>query len=149
MTESADARGLAADRRAGAMAIVRRYVLLSAGAGLITIPIVDVSALAAVHIALIKEITEYYGAEFSEHTAGSILIAIGASLIPGSIGSSVGRRVLRALPFVTHGIGLAGMSAFSALVSYGLGTIVVRHFEASGTLLDFDIDHLHRAFRRT
>ena len=111
-------------------------------------PVLDVWVLAGVHIALIKAIVEYYGAEFSDHAARNILIAIGASLIPGSFGSVLGRRVLRALPFVTPAMGLVSTSAFSAFVSYGLGTIFVEHFETGGTLQDFNVERLHRTFSR-
>jgi uncharacterized protein (DUF697 family) len=125
------------------MKIVRRYVLISAGAGLITLPIIDVSALAAVHVALIKELTEHYSHEFSEHVARNILIAIGASLLPGSIGSILGRKLLRALPFIDPVTALAAMSGFSACVSYSLGRIFIEHFEKGGTLENFDVEHLH------
>ena len=107
----------------------------------------DVAALGALHVALIREITEYFGAEFSEHAARNIVIAIAAGLIPGSIGSAIGRKVLQALPFMTHGLGLATMSAFSAGVSYGLGVLFIRHFEAGGTLDSFNVEDLHRLFR--
>jgi uncharacterized protein (DUF697 family) len=142
--DRADRSASTGDRRAGAMKIVHRYVLISAGAGLITVPIVDVSALAGVHIALIKELSEFYGHEFSEHAARNILIAIGASLVPGSIGSFLGRKVLHALPLVTPVLGLATMAGFSAFVSYSLGRIFVEHFEAGGTLHNFDVEHLHQ-----
>ena len=126
------------------MTIVRRYVAVSAVAGLITVPVVDVAALGGVHVALIKDLTEYYGAEFSEHTARNILIALAAGLVPGAAGSVLGRKLLRALPFITHGAGLLTMSAFSAGVSYGLGHVFIRHFEGGGTLDSFDPKHLHR-----
>ena len=130
------------------MTIVHRFVLISAGAGLITLPIVDVSVLAGVHIALIKELSEYYGNEFSEHAARNILIAIGASLVPGSIGSVLGRRLLGALPFVTPVFALASMAGFSAFVSYSLGRIFLEHFEAGGTLRNFDVAHLHQVIAK-
>jgi uncharacterized protein (DUF697 family) len=130
--------------RAGARRIVHRYVGVSAVAGLITVPALDVVALGGVHVALIKELTDYYGAEFSEHTARNILIAITAGLVPGAIGSSVGRKALSVLPFVTHGAGLLVMSAFSAGVSYALGNVFIRHFEAGGTLDSFNPQNLHR-----
>jgi uncharacterized protein (DUF697 family) len=130
-------------RRTGAMAIVHRFVLISAGAGLITVPVVDVSVLAVVHVALIKELSQYYGIEFSEHAARNILIGIGASLVPGSIGSALGRRVLAAVPFVTPVLALASMAGFSAFVSYSLGRIFTEHFEAGGTLSTFDVARLH------
>jgi uncharacterized protein (DUF697 family) len=134
--------------RAGAMKIIRRYVLISAGAGLITLPIVDVSALAGVHVALIKELSESYGHEFSDHAARNIVIAIGAGLVPGAIGSFLGRRLLGALPFITPVMGLATMSAFSAFVSYSLGWIFLEHFERGGTLQNFDVEHLHALFAK-
>lgn len=149
MSAERETRDSTGDLHAGAMTIVRKYALISAGAGLITVPVVDVTALAGVHLALIKAITEHYREEFSERTARTIVIAIGASLVPGALGSILGRRALRTLPFVTPVLGLATLSAFSAFVSYALGTIFVRHFDAGGTLHDFDIEHLHRVFRRS
>ncbi|MDE3156418.1 MAG: DUF697 domain-containing protein [Acidobacteriota bacterium] len=128
------------------MKIVWRYVAISSGAGLIQVPVLDVSALAGVHVALIKALADYYGVEFSHHTAKAILIAIGAGLVPGAIGSVLGRRALAAIPFLTPVGGLLTMSAFSAVVSWGLGRIFIRHFEAGGTLADFDVKHLHDMF---
>jgi len=132
--------------RAGAMRIVHRYVGVSAVTGLISVPVLDVAALGGVHVALIKDLTEYYGREFSEHAARNIVIAITASLIPGTVGSVLGRRALQALPFITHGAGLLIMSASSAAVSYGLGHVFIRHYEAGGTLDSFDLKNLHRIF---
>jgi uncharacterized protein (DUF697 family) len=136
--------GDADERRAEAMAIVRHYVLISAGAGLITLPVLDVSVLAGVHVALIKALSDFYGIEFSDHTARNIVIAIGASLVPGTIGSILGRRLLSVLPFVTPPLALASMSGASAFVSYSLGRIFIEHFEAGGTLQNFDVAHLHQ-----
>jgi uncharacterized protein (DUF697 family) len=144
MSSSTQAAAAAVTRTEdGAMSLVWRYVLISSGAGLIQVPFLDVTALAGVHVALIKALAEYYDVEFSHHTAKAILIAIGASLVPGAFGSILGRRALNALPFVSPLGGLLTMSAFSAVVSYALGTIFVRHFEAGGTLADFDVHHLH------
>jgi len=126
------------------MRIVHRYVGVSAVAGLITLPVLDVAALGGVHITLIKELSAFYGHEFSEHAARNILIAVTASLLPGAIGSVLGRKALRVLPFVSHAAGMLTMSAFSAAVSYALGRVIIRHFEAGGTLDSFNPEHLHR-----
>jgi uncharacterized protein (DUF697 family) len=136
-------------RRSGAMSIVHRYTMISAAAGVLTVPVLDVAALGVVHIALIKNITEYYGAEFSEHTARNILIGVGVSLVPGTIGSVLSRKALQILPFVTPGLGLAAMSACSAGVSYSLGAAFVRHYESGGTLDGFNLDRLHGTFGLT
>jgi uncharacterized protein (DUF697 family) len=146
MIDTPTSRHAAQKRRSGAMRIVHRYTMISAAAGVLTVPVLDVAALGVVHIALIKKITEYYGVEFSEHGARNILIAIGVSLVPGSIGSVLSRKALQILPFVTPGIGLATMSAFSAGLSYSLGAAFVRHYESGGTLAGFDLDTLHGTF---
>ena len=130
--------------RAGAMRLVHRYVGISAVAGLNPIPVLDVTVLGGVHVSLIKALTEYYGREFSEHAARNILIAIAATLVPGAIGSILGRRILTALPFITPGGGMGTMAMFSAAVSYGLGMMFIRHFERGGTLDSFDPRNLHR-----
>lgn len=147
MTHAPHAAEMAA-RRAAAMRIVHRYAGVSAMAGLIAVPGLDVAALGGVHISLIRDLTAHYGAEFSEHSARNIVIAIGASLVPGAIGSVLGHRVLAVLPYLAHGAGLLLMSASSAAASYGLGVMFVRHFEAGGTLDSFDAANLHQIFAR-
>jgi uncharacterized protein (DUF697 family) len=136
-------------RHAGAMRIVHRYVGVSAVAGLITIPVVDVATLGGVHISLIRDLCRHYEVDFSEHTARAIIIAIVASLVPGAIGSVLGRKALAAIPFMSHPAGLLTMSAFSAGVSYALGNVFVRHFEAGGTLDTFDPQHIHKLLQRS
>lgn len=133
----------AVSRRLQADAIVRRYALLSAGVGLVPVPGLDVAALGALHVALIRDLTEHYGHAFSEHAARNIVVAVAASIIPGSIGSAFGRRVLRALPFVTPGIGLAALALSSGAVSYALGAAFIHHYESGGTLGSFDPSRLH------
>ncbi len=133
-------------KRAGAMSIVRRYVAASAIAGLNPVPVLDVAVLGGVHVSLIKDLTNYYGAEFSDHAARNLLIAIAASILPGAVGTVVGRKALRAIPFLVPGAGLLTMSAFSAAVSYGLGRVFITHFETGGTLDTFKLEHLHRVF---
>ena len=132
-----------ADRHTQAMQIVHKYMALSGGAALIPIPIVDVTALAGMHIALIKQLSDLYAVEFSEHTARNIIIAILGSIIPGSVSSLVGNQVLRLLPLPTRILSVLGLAAFSAAVAYVIGRMFIRHFEAGGTLLDFDLKRLH------
>ncbi len=135
-----------AARRAAAMRIVRRYAAVSAAAGaVIHSPLLDVAALGGVHVSLIRDLTHHYGGEFSEQAARGIVIAIGAGIIPGTLGTIAGHKALGLLPFITPGAGLLVMSASSAATSYAVGSIFVRHFEAGGTLASFNVESLHQA----
>jgi uncharacterized protein (DUF697 family) len=129
-----------------AMQIVYRYMAASAGAALIPIPGVDTVALAGVHVALIKRLCDHYAVSFSEHTARNLLIAIVGSIVPGTVGSILGRRVLRLLPTTARVFGWALMSVSSAAFAYGIGRLFIYHFESGGTLLSFDTSTLHKVF---
>jgi uncharacterized protein (DUF697 family) len=135
------------ERRPGAMQIVYRYMAISAGAALIPVAGVDVVVLAGIHVALIKQLCDHYGVDFSEHTARNILIGVTASVLPGTVGSIIGRRVLRMLPWAGAFAGWTLMSAGSAAFSYGIGRLFIHHFETGGTLLTFDVRRLHEAPR--
>ncbi len=133
-------------RLAGALRIVHRYAAISAATGaVIHAPLLDVAALGGIHVSLIRDLTHHYGDQFSEQAARSIVVAIGASLLPGTFGTIVSHKLLGLLPFITPGAGMLVMSTASAVTSYALGMIFVRHFEGDGTLASFNLDSLHRA----
>ena len=132
-----------ADRHTQAMQLVHKYMVLSGGAALIPIPLIDVTTLAGIHIALIKQLSDLYDVEFSAHTARNLVIAIFGSIIPGAVSSLISLHVLRLLPLSTRIISALGLAAFSAAVAYAIGRMFIRHFEAGGTLLDFDLERLH------
>ena len=129
-----------------ALTIVYKYMAVSAGAALVPVAGVDVALLAGVHVSLIKRLCDHYKVDFSAHTARNILIAVLASVIPGTLGSIVGRRVLRLLPPAAGLFGWGLMSASSAVFSYGIGMLFIHHFESGGNLLSFDTRRLHEVF---
>ena len=130
-------------RRIAAMHIVYRYMAISAGGALIPFAGVDVVALAGIHVALIKELCEHYDVDFTEHTARNVLIGVAGSIVPGTVGSILGRKVLSMLPMGGVVVGWALMSAGSAALSYAIGRLFIEHFEGGGTLLSFDHRRLH------
>lgn len=132
------------DREAAAMQIVYRYMAASSGAALVPVPGLDIVLLAGIHVALIKRLCEHYHVDFSEHTARNLLVAIAASIVPGTLGSFTGHKFLRLLPPGLSLFGWAVMSASSAAFSYALGRLFIRHFEAGGTLFSFDAARLHK-----
>jgi len=126
-----------------ALTIVYRYMAVSAGAALIPFAGADVAVLAGIHIALIKRLCEHYKVDFSEHAARNILIAVVASVVPGTFGSIASRKVLHILPPPVRLLGWGVMSASSAVFSYGIGMLFIHHFESGGTLFSFDTSRLH------
>lgn len=134
-------------RAATASSILKRYALTSGGAGLITAPFLGMAALTALHLALIRELSHLYGVEFSKQSARGILLAQGAAFVPGWLGFGLQNTILKRLPVLTGAVGWVALAGMSSVVTYGLGKTLVEHFEAGGTLADFDVKHLHQALR--
>ena len=129
------------------MRIVYRYMAVSAGAALIPVAGMDVATLAGIHVALIKQLCDHYEIDFADHAARNVLIALTISIVPGTVGSVLSRRILGMLAPAGAVVGWTLMSAGSAAFSYAIGRVVIEHFEAGGTLDSFDTSRLHAPHR--
>jgi len=130
-----------------ASSILKRYALASGGAGLVTAPFIGMAAITGLHLALMHDLSRLYGVEFSKDSARGILLALGAAFVPGWLGGTLERSLLKRLPAVTGAVGWVAMAGLSAAVTYGLGKVMIEHFEAGGTLKDVDMERLHQAWR--
>jgi len=135
-------------RATNASSVLKNYAIASGGAGLITAPFLGMAALTALHLALIRDLSRLYGVEFSKETARGILLALGAAFVPGWLGFGLQNSILKRLPLMTGVIGWVAMAGMSSVVTYGLGKTLIEHFEAGGTLADFDVKHLQHAVLR-
>ncbi len=128
-----------------ASSVLKNYAIASGGAGLVTAPFLGMAAITALHLALIRDLSKLYDVEFSKESARGILLALGAAFVPGWIGFGLQNSILKRLPLMTGVVGLVAMAGMSSAVTYGLGKTLIKHFEAGGTLADFDVTHLQHA----
>lgn len=115
-------------------AIIRKFVMYSAGAGLIPIPVADFFAVSAVQLEMIRRLCKLYDISFKDTEVKAAIMALTSSGI-ARIG---GRMVTKMIPFIGSIVGGVAVSAFSGATSYALGEVFKRHFEDGGTFLDFD-----------
>ena len=59
-----------------AEAIIHRNVLWSLGAGLLPIPVLDVAAVTAVELKMLKELSAVYEVSFAEDAAQKVVAAV-------------------------------------------------------------------------
>jgi uncharacterized protein (DUF697 family) len=121
-----------------AMAITRRYMLWSGGAGLIPFPLIDLATIIGVQMIMVSEISNIYGVNFSEHKAKNTISAAlsgvtASTFAQGTLGSS-----LKAIPLVGTLVGTITMPFFASASAYALGNVFINHFENGGTFLDLD-----------
>jgi uncharacterized protein (DUF697 family) len=134
------------DKEAQAHELVRHYVWWSAGAGLIPLPVVDLAAVTGVQLKMLGRLAEHYHMPFSEHRGKSIIGALLGSVVPANLARGALGSFIKAVPLVGSLAGLLTMPALSGAATYAIGKVFIQHFEAGGTLLDFDPDKMKSYF---
>jgi uncharacterized protein (DUF697 family) len=123
------------EKSSDAMMIIRSHMAGAAVAGLLPVPLLDIAALGAVQLRMLRRLAALYEVEFSDQRAKAI---IGALVGVGVTGGAAG--VLRMLVPGTAKI-FFGLSAITLppASTYALGRVFVQHFESGGTIWTFDL----------
>lgn len=135
-----DAARLEAARRAQRLAeaknLSRRYVLIATGFALVPFPVVDIAAVLALQVKLVHDLAHLYGVPFESRMAKPLLASL---LSCGAV--SGGGLLLMGLGFTIPALRTlvgGGFSGGLAGTTLATSEIFIRHFEAGGTLLNFD-----------
>lgn len=148
MTQQIPAPANEADARIPrALEIVKRNMLWSAGAGVLPMPVVELVAISAVEVKLIKELADHYQLQFRPELARAAVASLVGSLGSVALGKMVVYSGLRAVPILGQAIAVAAVPGIAAAVTYAIGRVFISHFEAGGTLLDFDPAKMREHFR--
>jgi len=122
--------------------IIKNYVIWSSGTALIPVPILDMAAVTAVQVKMLKRLCDYYGMEFSNQRGKALI----ASLIGGFHAGLIAGSLLKAVPVLGLAGAVASTTVATAALTYAVGKVFVYHFEAGGTLLDFNPARLREYF---
>lgn len=121
--------------------IIREKMLLSLGAGIIPIPMVDILAVSAIQVAMVRQISRAFGIDYKESDGKALITALtGASV------ARLGGSLVKSIPGIGTFIGGATTSVLSAASTYALGEVFKKHFETGGTFLDFDLASLKKYY---
>ena len=121
--------------------IVRQHVLWSLGGGLVPVPMLDIAAVTAIQIDMLKQLTSLYGIDYSKSRGKAF-----ASALTGSTFARIGASVVKAIPGIGTVIGGLSMSVLSGASTYAIGQVAISHFEASGNLLNIDLEWAKKAY---
>jgi len=139
---------LRTSRRERGLEIVRRNVLWALGAGVVPIPGLDVLAVMAVELKMLRQLSQLYEVKFSEDLAkkltGSLLTGLGSV----GIGSAVGSSFIKMIPVLGTTLGLVTVPALAAALTHAMGKVFILHFEIGGTLLNFEPEAVRTYFKQ-
>jgi uncharacterized protein (DUF697 family) len=121
--------------------LVDRLSLWSGAAGLIPIPLVDMTAVGGVQLYMLRRLSEIYKVPFSENWGKSIIASITGAMIPKSAATitTMGlSSLMKVFPGIGTAIGALTMPVVSAAATWVIGKVFIKHFASGGTLLDFN-----------
>ncbi|MEM1268887.1 MAG: DUF697 domain-containing protein [Bacteroidota bacterium] len=122
---------------------VNAHILWSMGGGLIPFPLMDIAAVTAIQVDMLKQIADVYEVDFSRSHGKTYVTALAGSSL-----ARLGASAIKLIPGVGSVIGGLSMSVLSGASTYGIGQVSIRHFESDGNLVDVDLDWAKTAYAR-
>lgn len=120
-----------------AQKIVKKHVAAIVPLGLLPLPLVDIAALSAAQLHLIRSLSHVYQRDFDEQKSKAIV----TSLISGSLPmlTMLGlSSVSKAMPVIGTVGGAVSVTVLASAITYATGQVFIHHFDLGGTLDDFD-----------
>lgn len=140
-------QALPLDRTEAALKLVKSYVPWSAGAGIIPVPGVDLTALIAVQLRMLAKLASLYNVPFRDQAAKSIVGSLLGTAASGGLAGGVA-STFKAVPVIGTLVGALVLPALGAAATYAVGKVFITHFESGGTFLDLDPAKVQEHFRK-
>ena len=123
------------EKREKAQKTILTHVVWSVGAGFVPIPLLDLAAVTAIQLDMLKQIATIYEVDFS-HSEGKVWV----SALTGSVLARIGANALKLIPGIGTLLGGVSMAVMSGGSTYAMGQVAITHFESGGTFARIDLD---------
>jgi uncharacterized protein (DUF697 family) len=136
MTETVASR----DVHAEAARVISTAVKWSAAAAIVPVPYIDLLALGAVQVKMVRNLARVYGLEAEGETLKGVISALLGTLAPAAISGGLLGSALKVIPIGGTIVGSIGLAAFGSAATYAIGKIFVAHFDQGGTVKSFSAE---------
>lgn len=124
---------------------LRDSVYASMGIGILPLPLVNVAAVTANNLNLVRKLAGLYGVEFKESIAKKIIIAVtGAGA--GVLATPLVEMAVIGIPLVGLPLAVGTMPMLNGMTTYALGRMFVTHFERGGSFIGANADTMKEDF---
>lgn len=121
--------------------IIKEHIIWSIGAGLVPLPILDILAVSAIQLDMIKQLAKLHDVSFSESEGKGWV-----SALAGNVVARIGANALKLIPVIGTVIGGVSMSIVSGASTYAIGQVANAHFARGGTFSNLDMAAARRAY---
>ena len=134
---------ITSDRETRAMKVVKTWSQWSVAAGIVPVPLMDVALVSGIQVKMIYDLCQIYNVPFEKKSA----LAVASGLVGGSLSSGIariaGEMALKTIPYVEQVL----QPTLAFATTYSMGYVFVKHFENSGTLINFDTSKMNMYFQ--
>ncbi len=125
-------------REAAADETILKHMGLAMGGGAIPVPVLDLAAVTAVQLDLLKRLATLYGVPFDARSSRAFLTSLTGALGAGAV-ARVGASLAKAIPGVgTIGGGIAQV-VLTGATTYAIGQLFRRVFREGRSLAELDV----------
>ncbi len=135
------------DKATTADQIIKNHVWFSTIPGWLPIPLVDLAAVTAVQIDMIKQLCELYDKDYNSQKGKSVVLAL-FSTIGGRLPAYAIRSSLKSIPMIGWALGGASLAAFAGASTYATGVVFKEHFDQGGTLKDINPESFKEFYKK-
>ncbi|MEL6675365.1 MAG: DUF697 domain-containing protein [Bacteroidota bacterium] len=125
-----------------AQEIIRQHTLYAMGGSLIPIPILDLTAVTAIQLDMVKQLCNLYKIDYSESSGKAFI-----SALTGSIMARIGASLIKGIPGIGTVLGIVSLAGLSGAATYALGEVFLRHLSEGGTFKDFDAEAYQKYYQ--
>ena len=135
------------EKQQQALQTVKRYMWLSAGAGLIPIHYLDWAAVSSLQLKMLADVSKIYGVPFQENAGKAIIGSLAGFMIPHAAAAGTIGSIIKAVPGF-GGVAAAPLTAVLAgAYAWAMGNVFIQHFESGGTFLNFHPEQVMAYFK--
>lgn len=130
------------DQLLAASEIVRNHTIYSMGGSLIPVPLLDLAAVTAIQLDMVKQLSNLFGADYSENSGKTLVGAL-----TGNVFARLGASLIKSIPGIGSILGGVSLVALSGAATYALGNVYVKHVSEGGSLSDLNAEDYKEFFR--
>lgn len=122
-------------------ATINDHVLYAIGGAAVPIPVVDLAAVTAVQLNLVRDLSEIYGVPYELRSGKAIVSSLVGASLP-----RIGASLVKAVPGAGMLLGAFTQAALSGATTYALGKVFQRHFSEGHDMLTLRVEHARGLF---
>jgi uncharacterized protein (DUF697 family) len=120
-----------------AQVLIKEHVLFSMGVGAIPLPLLDIVAITAVQMDMIRQLCRTYEVDYHETRGKAVVTALSGTTLGRLFGYGIG-SALKVIPGIGSLLGGVTLAVTAGASTYAIGQVFARHFQGGGSLFDLD-----------